>query len=350
MKLKEAIKSIIFIGIFLLLLTGVSYIVRTNGDVKNRFAGFYAQEKNSIDVMMFGASPVGVSFAPGYMWKEYGFTSYPLSSNTQRPKAIKYLIEEAYKYQKPEVVVIELRMFTYEDEVLATDEAHTREVTDNMRYSWQRIKTVNALTDQLDDKVSYYFDIMKFHSNWTMLLIPEELQKVTYAKEDLHKGFEYPDTIMYHRNRVVFDTEETLPIPMEQELVLRDLLEFLEDNNQKALFVVAPQEDKEDYHKQMNYMKAIIEEAGFQYVNIIEHFDELDFCYATDLLDGSHTNTLGAKKASDFLGKYLVENYELTDKRNKPGYEDWDASAEAFEKEYELMTIKAQELLDSLEK
>jgi len=48
MNRKEACKAISFILIFVLLLTGVSYIVRTNGDVKDRFAGFYAEEKDSI--------------------------------------------------------------------------------------------------------------------------------------------------------------------------------------------------------------------------------------------------------------------------------------------------------------
>ena len=112
MNRKEACKAISFILIFLLLLVGVSYVVRTNGNVKNRFAGFYAEEKSSIDVLMCGGSTVATSFSPGCMWGEYGFTSYPISSNTQRPKAIRYLLEEAYKYQNPELVLIELRMFT----------------------------------------------------------------------------------------------------------------------------------------------------------------------------------------------------------------------------------------------
>ena len=56
MNRKEACKAISFILIFLLLLTGVSYIVRTNGDVKDRFTGFYAEKKDSIDVLMCGDS------------------------------------------------------------------------------------------------------------------------------------------------------------------------------------------------------------------------------------------------------------------------------------------------------
>ena len=40
---KEIIKSISFIAIFLWLLVSVTYVVRMNGDVKDRFAGFYSE-------------------------------------------------------------------------------------------------------------------------------------------------------------------------------------------------------------------------------------------------------------------------------------------------------------------
>lgn len=332
MNRKEACKAIIFILIFLLLLTGVSYIVRTNGDIKDRFAGFYAEEKDSIDVLMFGGSTIATSFSPGYMWGEYGFTSYPLSSNTQRPKAIRYLLEEAYKYQDPEVVVIELRMFTYEDEVLKKDEPHIREVTDNMKYSWQRFKTVRDMTDGVEtfeDKLSYYFDIIKYHSNWEMFFKSEELQKVDYSKADLHKGFEHPEEILYHNEEEdrYIPTEERMIIPSEQEEELRELMSFLKENNQEALFVVTPCIYGSDYYAQMNYMKDIVEQEGFAYLNVHEH---VNYDCATDYLDGGHSNILGAKKCSQLLGKTISQEYGLTDKRNQEGYQSWHESYDAF--------------------
>lgn len=336
MNRKEACKAISFILIFVLLLTGVSYIVRTNGEIKDRFTGFYAEEKNSLDVLLCGSSTVATSFSSGYMWGEYGFTSYPISSNTQRPKAIKYLLEEAYKYQSPEVVVIELRMFTYEDEEMKNDEAHIREVTDNMKYSLQRFKTVRDMTDGVEtfeDKLSYYFDIIKYHSNWGMLFKPEELQKVTYSKADLDKGFEYPTQIMYHseeHDRYV-PTEERIAIPVEQEAVLRELLAFLKENNQKALFVVTPCIYGNEYYAQMNYMKDIVEQEGFAYLNLHEY---VDYDCATDYFDGGHSNILGAKKCSKVLGEILKQEYGLTDKRNQEGYNSWNESYKAFLESY----------------
>lgn len=332
MNRKEACKTISFILIFLLLLTGVSYIVRTNGYVKDRFAGFYAEEKDSIDVLMFGGSTIGTSFSPGYMWGEYGFTSYPLSSNTQRPKAIRYLLEEAYKYQKPKVVVIELRMFTYEDEVLKKDEPHIREVTDNMRYSLHRFKTVRDMTDgveNFEDRLSYYFDIIKYHSNWGMFFKPKEWQKIDYNKVDLHKGFEHPEEIMFHNEEYdrYIPTDDRMAIPQEQEVELRELMAFLKENDQNALFVVTPCIYGNEYYAQMNYMKDIVEKEGFSYLNI---HDCVEYECATDYLDGGHSNILGAKKCSDVLGAYISQKYNLADKRNQEDFDSWDESYKAF--------------------
>lgn len=345
MSRKEACKALSFILIFVFLLTGVSYIVRTNGDVKDRFAGFYAEEKDSIDVLMFGGSTIATSFSPGYMWGEYGFTSYPLSSNTQRPKAIKYLLEEAYKYQSPELVVIELRMFTYEEEVLKKDEPHIREVTDNMRYSAHRFKTVHDLTDGVEtfeDKLSYYFDIIKYHSNWGMFFKSEEWQKVDYSKEDLHKGFEHPQQIMYHDENSdgYIHTEERVPIPQEQEVVLRDLIAYLKENNQNAIFVVTPMKYKQKFFVKANYIKDIVEEEGFQYVNMME---QVDFNLAVDLLDGAHTNILGARKCSQVLGTIISEEFGLADKRSEEGFDSWDESYKAFLEVYEEVNNNKEE-------
>ena len=351
MNCKEACKAISFILIFLLLLTGVSYIVRTNGDIKDRFAGFYAEEKNSIDVLMFGGSTIATSFSPGYMWGEYGFTSYPLSSNTQRPKAIRYLLEEAYKYQSPELVVIELRMFTYEDEKLKVDEPHIREVTDNMRYSLHRIKTVSEMTDgveSLEDKLSYYFDIIKYHSNWAMFFQPEELQKVDYSKADLHKGFEHPEKILYHDEEYdrYISTEERLAIPKEQEVELHNLIAFLKENNQEALFVVTPCIYGTEYYAQMNYMKDIVEQEGFAYLNV---HDYVDYVCAIDYLDGGHSNILGAKKCSDLLGKIISREYDLTDKRSQDGFASWDESFNAFERVYNEVNDNKEKYILNIE-
>ncbi len=43
---KEFLQAAVFVLLFLAILLPVSYMVRTNGDVKDRFAGFYAEKKD----------------------------------------------------------------------------------------------------------------------------------------------------------------------------------------------------------------------------------------------------------------------------------------------------------------
>lgn len=49
---KQALKAVVFLAVFLWLLVTVTYIIRTNGDVKDRFTGFYAEKENTIDAIL----------------------------------------------------------------------------------------------------------------------------------------------------------------------------------------------------------------------------------------------------------------------------------------------------------
>ena len=114
-KAKVVIQAAAFIGIFIVLLIAVSYMVRTNGDVKDRFSGFYAEKDDTLDIVMVGSSPVFPYSVAPKLWGETGIAMYPLSSNMQRPVAMKYLVEEAEKSQSPALYIFEMRMFTIED-------------------------------------------------------------------------------------------------------------------------------------------------------------------------------------------------------------------------------------------
>ena len=94
---KQALKAVVFLAVFLWLLVTVTYIIRTNGDVKDRFTGFYAEKENTIDAILVGSSPVYPYYSAPALYGKSGIAAYPLSTNNQRPKAIKYLLKEAQK-------------------------------------------------------------------------------------------------------------------------------------------------------------------------------------------------------------------------------------------------------------
>lgn len=338
----QLLKSTIFICIFLTILVTVTYIIRTNGDVKDIFNGFYAEENDTLDVVMIGSSPVYPFYSAPKLWGEYGITCYPLSSHVQRPSAALPLLKEAYKTQEPQVVVFEMRMYTMEDGDMESNMAYARGVTDNMKYSMNRIYAINRLVAEPSERYTYYFDIFKYHSNWKTMVLPDQIACFRYEKSHPLKGFVIRDEVgplEEERIPVCTDLKETMAIPAEQEARLYELLDYLKEQEQQALFIVSPYRIEPKEQMMFNYMKPIIASYGYDFINMNEYYEEIGIDFATDYYDyGGHVNALGAEKCTAFLGK-LLEEFELPDKRDEQGYKSWD-------KAYQLYCEKSEQAID----
>lgn len=333
---KQAVQSVIFIALFLYLLMTVTYIIRTNGDVKDRFTGFYAEKDNTIDVVMVGSSPVYPYYAAPMMWGQYGFRAYPISTNLQRPVAAVGLLEEVRKTQTPSLYVFEMRMYTAREMDLTNNMAYTRGVTDNMKYSWNRMKVINAMVEDVSERYTYYFDIFKYHSNWKTMVLPEQLACFRYEKPDDQKGYVMTDEVGPCEAVDTSGITERLPMPEYQEECLENLLDYLEENELQALFILSPTVMEEEKQKMYNYMGDIISGRGYEFLNMNDYYGEIGLDFAADFSDyGGHVNALGAEKCTAFLSGYLVENYGIKDRRGEKGYESWDAAYSQWLKELE---------------
>lgn len=331
MSIKQFAKSVVFVGIFLFALISVSYIVRTNGDVKDRFSGFYAEKDNTLDIVMIGSSPVFPFYCAPKLWGETGIAMYPLSSNVQRPVAMKYLVEEAEKTQKPSLYIFEMRMYTMDDEGLLGNMAYTRGVTDNMKYSMNRIRTIRAMVPETEERLSYYIDLFKYHTNWRMLTLESEWKNWRYHKKNELKGFDIKDEVGPISMPESGGMDGQCAISETQEMYLRDLLEYLKDNKYQALFIVSPYNETAREQQMFNYMDAVIKEAGFPFINMNNFYEEIGIVFEEDFADyGSHTNVVGAGKCTDFLEEYLINNYTFEDKRGNGKYESWDRAYDLF--------------------
>lgn len=330
---REAMQAAVFVLLFLAILLPVSYMVRTNGDVKDRFAGFYAEKKDSLDVVMIGSSPVFPYYAAPKLWGETGIAMYPLSTNVQRPAAMRYLMEEAEKTQSPALYIFEMRMFTMEEAGLMENMAYTRGVTDNLRYSPQRIRTIRGLVPEDDEegRLSYYIDIMKYHTNWKMLALPSEWANMFYRHSHPLKGYTFRDEVGPQPIPLCGGMEGVLAVPKEQEAYLRELLACLKENGQEALFLVSPYGESPEEQQMFNYMAGIVEESGYAFLNMNDYYEEIGIVFEEDFADyGSHTNAAGAEKCTNFLKEYLTAHYALPDHRGDASYDSWDKSYELW--------------------
>ena len=348
MRKKQLLQAVVFLAIFFIILTHLTYIIRTRGYLKARFASFYGVPGNTIVAILICSSPVEPYYAAPKIWADYGITTYPLSTNNQRPKAAKYLIQEAEKTQSPSLYIFEMRMYLASDEDLTQNMAFTRGVTDNMKYSWNRIQTINALVDDVSERYTYYFDIFKYHSNWKTIVMPSQLAAFRYENEHPLKGHFISDEIGPSEMADYSWVTERQPIPADQEEVLRDLLEYLKEHEMNALFIVSPNTMTYEKQAQYNYIADIIEPYGYNFLNFNDYYEEIGVDFATDFCAyGGHANAIGAVKYTAFLGKYLDENYEFEDKRGTSGYESWDESYERWSQELEAAKATIYERIEN---
>lgn len=349
MKIAQIIRTIIFLAVFLILLVNISYILRPADDIKERFMGFYAEDDDTIDMVMIGSSPVHPHWTSALAYNEYGFTSYPLSTNVQNPKAMKYIIREAEKSQSPKLYVCEIRMFTYTQEYLEENAYNlVRGVTDNFKYSLNRINLIRDIAPKNIEggsRLSYYFDIMKYHSNWKNCLNGELLKQGDFEEKSSVKGFLFVPDVNTIKKNDFSNIKDEMAIPSEQEKILRELIAEIKEKNLNVLFVVAPFEINENMHKMSNYMGRIVEEEGYEYIDFNNMYDELGLDFSTDFYNTGHMNIFGAEKYTKWLGQYIADNYDLPDHRGDESYSSWDESYEAWKEQSDKTKDKIYELI-----
>lgn len=80
-------------------------------------------------------------------------------------------------------------------------------------------------------------------------------------------------------------------------------------------------------------MQQFADENNVDYINFIPLQNDIGLDMSQDTYDaGLHLNTTGAEKMADYFGKYLVENYNLTDYRNDSEYASiWDKKEAAYD-------------------
>ncbi len=350
--IRRILPAVVFTAIFIVLLIPLSYILRRGGDTKSRFMGFYAEPKDSLDIVMIGSSPTYSCCVMPELYGEYGIKAYPLASNVQRPIAGQFLVKEAEKTQSPALYMFEMRMYVGLEVGLGGNMAYTREVTDNMKYSANRIDAINAMvtqhiTTEDTDKYTYYFDIFKYHSNWGNLIDPVQLRSWRFSSPDPLKGYKITDKVGPAEAAPVPDD----PVPMDldpyEEQALQDLLATLKETDAQALFYVSPYVLKEEDAEKYAHIRDVVEAAGYDWLDMNQYYDEIGLDFSRDFSDyGVHTNAVGAQKCTVFLGEYLRDHYDLPDHRTTDDSEQasgtvtgddpsWDAAYTQWQSEYE---------------
>ena len=329
--LKWVTLTFIFIIVLFLFLKITIYIMKPSSVDLNNIAGFYGEKEKSLDMVYIGGSAAFVYWEPLRAYEKEGIASYNYAANTIQPELYKMMIKEILERQEPEVILIDARAFQYREKDQPPTEVAYRNVLTGMPLSINKIEfihnNVNKYLNQ--DTTSYYFDIIKYHRDTKKQNIHSQIKMAFNCYENPYKGFEFIPKVC-KLDMVERESEIKTPIDKETEKILIDLLEFMNTTNCKYLFIVSPYQEQKEHKENFNYVADIVESYGYNFLNSNDFYKEMNLDFDKDLYNNNHVNILGADKYTDFLSEYLLENYNLPNRKEDSNYKEWNKLLEEW--------------------
>lgn len=322
-KTKKIILEIIAFTVALAVLLGVtSYLgYRYMPDRRDYGAtwNMYREEKeDSIDLMFVGSSMAYCDIIPARIYENTGHTTYVLSAPYMMPNTAYYYIKEALKTQSPKVIMLEATSFFF-----TINEADYYKVNIGyMPYSLNRLEATLFAAPKTE-KLGLLFPLFNYHERWEQYTLKEHISPRPDATSDLMAGYTFlskaePQSERFEREFLCTDEE------YEKNVSYIDKIKKLCDKEgiELELFIVPACE-----YVSPKLTEDLRQVAGsIKVTNFNDHFNEIGFDLETDFFDKRHVNFTGALKFSDYLSRYIEENYEL--KHNEHDEDLWKERVE----------------------
>lgn len=309
--MKNVIKAVVFILIFCVILKVCSDIFVLKGNTYGSdVTSFYQLEKNSLDVIFFGSSHSYASFSPDIIEEKTGMKSYNFATQRQPIYITYYYMVEALKTQKPKYFVLETRMFSEDKEYW--EEGVTRDALDKMKMSKNKFDAINSSVEDRKERISYYFNIIKYHSRYEDITKAEIISAL--KRESIqNRGFkDLPVTSdIIINNDGLLDITEKQNLSDKNLLYLNKMIELAKKNNVTLVFTKAPNQLKEDEIKKYNTVKEIAEENGLDFIDYNTKFADLGLVNEEDFFDDGHVSYRGAVKVSNDFSNYLINKQNM---------------------------------------
>ncbi len=109
---RTALRAVVFVLIAVLGIGLISPMLVANNDWDKRHVhGFFLEPEDSLDVVLIGASQLYTGYSAPLAWRDYGFTSYPLTVSNIPARLYGSLLTEAVDRQHPKLIVVDIDGF-----------------------------------------------------------------------------------------------------------------------------------------------------------------------------------------------------------------------------------------------
>lgn len=339
-KIARAVRAAVFLVILVVLVTFVSGVLEKKSS-KQKLLPFF-QEGENYDVLFLGISHMQVGVFPMELWDDYGIASFNFGESGTRLPWSYWVLKNALDYTNPSLVVVDTRRL----EIESIDYYQfVRTNFDEFPLSKNKIAAAIDLFETWDERLNFLFPILQYHNRWS------ELTAADFGPVDCrtNKGARHYDGNNLHvavpsAYKIISEDKKDAPGAVGDKY-LRQIIELCQSRGIKVLLTELPYPANTKSQRLANGVQDIADEYGIDYINFLHMEDIVNF--NTDMNDSGHMNDSGARKVTDYLGRFITENYEIPDHRNDEEYASWYGDYETY-KAYKYERLRTQSKMDNI--
>ena len=327
------------VGIVAVLCVACMFLKMTEPVNVASLQGIY-KEKNTLDVVVIGASEAYANYCAPLAYEEYGYTSYSYGVSGVPGSLYKSMVREVLDNQNPKLIVIEMNGLLQQD-YYYDRQGNLHGYLDNINYGDNRDEAIEyAVADKDKDDFKTINFLNVYHNSWKdsgkciatlftrigMFLEPKSNLKGYSTRAKIASADDLDITKSNHftdKSRMIFD----------------DLMTYCNERGlQNVLFVRFPHMNKDTEPEIAEELTNMANAHGYKFVDFSHSKEEAGIVPVYDYYNDEHFNARGARKFTSYFGNYLVNNYDL-----KANYSD------ELKKSWEDSVAKTEEILTRAE-
>ncbi len=299
---------------------------------QKKYNDFFNQSED-FDVLFAGTSHVINGIFPMELWNDYGIVSYNLGGHANGIATTYWTVMNALDYTTPKVVVVDCYGISKNTKTWP-NYSYLHMNFDRYPLSLTKIRTIWDLyddpvliegiergeiipeSDEPRTRLGLLWSYSVYHSRWDSINeqdfdVYEENEKGASLKDEVSKVDDFPK----------LNGEKMTGRTVALEYLDR-IIEDCQKRNIDVILTYLPFPAADKNQREANFLYDYAADKGVTYFNFLD-MDIVDF--ETDMADQfSHLNPVGAAKVTDYIGRYLIENYgDDINHKDDPRYYFW---------------------------
>ncbi len=291
--------------------------------------GIY-KEKDSLDVVVVGASEAYANYCAPLAYEDYGYTSYSYGVSGVPGSLYKSMIKEVLDNQKPKLVVVEMNGLLQKDYYYER-QGNLHGYLDNINNYDNRAEAIEyAVPESQKDeyKLTSFLDV--YHNSWQSIekcfgtLVTRII--MFFSPKSHLKGYATFGKIAKADNDGQLKSNHFTD---KSKAYFEDLLDYCDTcDDTEFVFVRFPHMDKNTEPEIAEQLSAMANAHGYKFVDFSYSKEEAGIEPIVDYYNDEHFNARGAEKFTKYFGNYLVNNYDVMGEHSEAIKASWDESVE----------------------